>query len=204
MKRYFVEIMVGALSGAAAFVATAETYPASWCSGDKDPVLTGAFLGLPLGNLIGIAIVDKFVYKIERQSMAARIYRTTLCFLLSWVVLIGTLIMMDYVSGLAAYSAPITVSCACVFYRHHVRFRNPTAENVVLGSVCILFYALSAMNIVGALMDYPEGWLKFVVFGALGFSVVVAWRKEFWIRAVALILWATIGVAAIAQKLLAS
>jgi hypothetical protein len=131
VKRYLIEILVGTLSGAATFVVIAETYPEWLCSGDKGPVLMGGFFGLPLGSLIGIVIIDKFAYKVERSGIGARILGTVLSFGLSWCGLIATLFLMDSVSSKVAFSAPITVSCACVLGKWiAIRLRFPTnAEN---------------------------------------------------------------------------
>jgi hypothetical protein len=78
--------------------------------GDKAKVFTGLFLGLPLGSVLGILLVDRFVYRIEITNYLNPVIGLILGFL---GVYCGV-IMLDKVGGLSVLLIPIVVTGLCL------------------------------------------------------------------------------------------
>ena len=136
MGQRLVVVGVGTLSGAAVFWITAEII---FRLGECMSIVEGFLFGLPLGSLVDIAVVDRFVCRVERPGIAARILGTILSFILSCGVAFATAALFfslrlirtssperDSLTTLllAVGSASITASCACIFGRWIAGYRR--------------------------------------------------------------------------------
>jgi hypothetical protein len=123
MRRCLGEILTGTICAAAGFVAIAELcfhYTPEWleqlASNCKGHVFVGALLGLPLGALAGIVLFDRIAYRSERLGMALGLSSTIVALVVSWCLVVATMFLMDMFPKVA-FSAPVTVACACVTAR---------------------------------------------------------------------------------------
>jgi hypothetical protein len=80
-------------------------------------------------------------------------------------------------------------------------FSDRTARNIILGMASVLFYATGAMYTCFVLMDQPGSafGVNAIVFGGIGWAVVLKWHKEISWRLAGLALWVVIMVLVVGQ-----
>jgi hypothetical protein len=78
--------------------------------GDKAKIILGLFIGLPLGSVLGIFLVDKFVYKIG----AINYFSLIIAVILGFLGVYCGVIMLDKVGGLSVLFIPIVVTVLCL------------------------------------------------------------------------------------------
>ena len=78
--------------------------------GDKAKIFMGLFLGLPLGNVLGILLVNRFVYKIG----AINYFSSVIALILGFLGVYFGVIMLDKVGGLSVLFIPIVVTGLCL------------------------------------------------------------------------------------------
>lgn len=74
-----------------------------YLGGDKASVFTGLFLGIPMGGVLGIFLVDKVVFKAQDYNMIGIAGGLALSFILGGL---GTVLLMGKLGGQAVFIAP--------------------------------------------------------------------------------------------------
>jgi len=75
--------------------------------GDKANVFCGLFLGIPIGVLVGISLVDKLVF----PSQGYNIYGIVAALILSQLGVILGIWLLDTIGGKAIFLIPFIVTC---------------------------------------------------------------------------------------------
>jgi hypothetical protein len=110
-KKIFLEFLVGlivSLVGFGSFAVLLQIPGISklgvYLGGDKASVFVGLFLGLPIGAILGIFLLDKIAFKAQGCNTIGIGIGAALSFVLGGF---GTLLLMSKLGGPAAFVAPL-------------------------------------------------------------------------------------------------
>ncbi len=109
-KKMLCELLAGLVAGVVGFgffwallqipgLSNLEMY----LGGDKAGVFTGLFLGIPIGGVLGIFLIDTVVFKAQDYNLMGIAVGLALSFILGGV---GTVLLMSKLGGQALFIAP--------------------------------------------------------------------------------------------------
>jgi hypothetical protein len=118
MGRILIEFFSSLILSVIAFFMSAGAYNLLNVTygGDKGKVLFGLFLGLPLGNILGIVLTEKLLYK----TLGWNIFGIIMAVLLSLITNYFGLMMLDKMGSGTIILIPLFVAVFCLFGYHIV------------------------------------------------------------------------------------
>jgi hypothetical protein len=113
IKQIIIEYVTGLITSIIGFFVFSMLFNLPWASklgssfgGDKTSLFAGLLLGLPIGSLVGIFFIDKFLFKIHGHNL----WGVALGFLLSFILGgISGVFLLDKIGNFGVFVIPLLI-----------------------------------------------------------------------------------------------